>query len=542
MRIRPKGLDESANHNVRLTFLYTLLTALSNGILFTGATALYVYFIAGKSNAKVGYSEGIFGAAALVPGVVGGYLADRTRRDRIILFGGIISFAGCAALVVLCSTLLADDGFDHRVTDDRINGIGSWKFLLVCIGVSVVYMGESVADASGQAIFADSIKTGARDEIMGELMHYSFLLGAIGPVVNLLIFLACGNDWSETTLTIIVIVGLAVRLPSVLLCFWFDDNLALDKESEARKLAVDVAAEAEAEAAGAAAKVSTKYRSIPIIYFVSDITVFLGSGMSVKFFPIFFQDNPDSSGSASEGLDLSPALVMGITTLLPLGYSLATKFGLFLCPRLGRVYADITVSGLGTLSEGGMVLVGYMGLYNGSNANRVLVVILFLLRCCLLNGVSNIQKSVIFDYVPKNQRGVWAGLDAISAVGWCGSAAVGGYLVEKVSFRFVFFITFSMHVLALLPRFYLATIVPRDEDLALQKKKETGSGPRKVAAAVLAARQRHGGGCLSDADVSLVARFAGPHGFLASGPAFSSVANPVSVVVGDFSEHDRLIN
>ena len=50
------------------------------------------------------------------------------------------------------------------------------------------------------------------------------------------------------------------------------------------------------------------------------------------------------------------------------------------------------------------------------------------------------------DFVPKKERARWKALESVSAFGWCGSAALGGYLGDKHGFVSVqsVFILFCM--------------------------------------------------------------------------------------------------
>jgi hypothetical protein len=113
---------------------------------------------------------------------------------------------------------------------------------------------------------------------------------------------------------------------------------------------------------------------VPGILWVSDLIWCFGSGMTVKFFPIFFLSEKD-------GIGLSPTLVNLIFVVCPIIIAIGTA----LCQRvskcLGRVQTDIMfwlfgISNLALLGFG-----HWLGWYGGgatSPATKCLVVGLYL--------------------------------------------------------------------------------------------------------------------------------------------------------------------
>eukprot|EP00659_Diplonema_papillatum_P020648 gene20648-31819_t len=74
------------------------------------------------------------------------------------------------------------------------------------------------------------------------------------------------------------------------------------------------------------------------------------------------------------------------------------------------------------------------------------------------------------DFVPKNKRARWASLQQINQVGWSGSAALGGLLIETHSYRFVFLITTVVPIASTLPKLSLLYIIPRHEVSMISKQ------------------------------------------------------------------------
>lgn len=67
------------------------------------------------------------------------------------------------------------------------------------------------------------------------------------------------------------------------------------------------------------------------------------------------------------------------------------------------------------------------------------------------------------DAVPKSIRARWKSLDAITMVGFSGSAAVGGYLSDQHGYMYSFLITALIQAVSVLMIVPLLTIVPRFE-------------------------------------------------------------------------------
>jgi MFS family permease len=81
-----------------------------------------------------------------------------------------------------------------------------------------------------------------------------------------------------------------------------------------------------------------------------------------------------------------------------------------------------------------------------------------------MNACYPLQESILMDFVPKEVRARWKSLDAVSAFGWCGSAAFGGWLADKYDYTYTFFLTAILQTLGLLVWAMLLPLVPRNED------------------------------------------------------------------------------
>ena len=92
-----------------------------------------------------------------------------------------------------------------------------------------------------------------------------------------------------------------------------------------------------------------------------------------------------------------------------------------------------------------------------------LLVSVYLLRTGLMNCTYPLEESILMDFVPSNQRARWKSLDSVGVFGWCGSAALGGYLADRFGYTFTFLVTAGIQGTATLLQATLMLVVPRSE-------------------------------------------------------------------------------
>jgi MFS family permease len=205
-----------------------------------------------------------------------------------------------------------------------------------------------------------------------------------------------------------------------------------------------------------------------------------GSGMTVKFFPLFFLND----------LQLSPVAVQGIFMVMPLGIASSSSVGLRLARCIGRVQTMVLLK---SLSIAMLLAIGAIGhtlreeawqltptarpevddasaaglTTNGGLQRRpllvLLVTLLYLLRQSCANCTMPLSTALSMDYVPSTARARWSSLHGLVQACWSGSAAIGGWLADAHGYAALFQITAAIHVLGTLLQALLLPIVPRRE-------------------------------------------------------------------------------
>jgi len=185
-------------------------------------------------------------------------------------------------------------------------------------------------------------------------------------------------------------------------------------------------------------------KRVPYVTIIADIISGFGSGMTIKFFPLFFKNE----------LGLSPIHVNAIYVGLPIAMALGSQAAQVLRRRIGRAQTCIVYGYIGAAA---LAVMGQLSHYKSLYVWQILVPIYFLSSA--QHCTRPLKKSILMDYVPKKTRARWNSIDSITRFGWSGSAVVGGYLVDRYSYTVTFTLTAIMQVIASSLFFLLVTIV-----------------------------------------------------------------------------------
>jgi MFS family permease len=466
-------VSTQSSRNVRYTLIYTALAFAGRSVWSQSVLAAYVYILKNDSPEAVGTITAVMGVAQLLASFPSGYLADSHRRDSLL------KIASCVGVLAILSTMVA---LWHE----------NFHYLMAALAVWGVSWG--IGNTALTALFADSIRTGERSYYFTLRSMLITLGNTGGPMVALILFADLGNEWTIKECLIVMMVGQAICLPAVLLLCLFSDDIAADSSSpviadetgttieQTSSLVVDESLSPPDKArqlllqeSGIDTETSTdididtddgdanetrneiffgllpKNRAIPILIASCDVVSGLGSGMSIRFFPIFFVNN----------LKLSPVMVQVLYVVSPLLQATIMRKAQVIAKSYGRCHVAVAFKWVGLSFMLLMILAYCLNLPTWS------VCILYILRTAFMNATGGLTKSVLMDNVPQEERGKWSALESVNMFSWSGSAALGGVLVGTVGLIPLFLVTASVQwtaTLALVALFGHDTIEVTDDD------------------------------------------------------------------------------
>jgi len=336
-----KKVSSLRNHNVLLTLVVVFISACADALWAGTVLAAYLYIKTGDSNAKVGYAEAASGLSMLVAALPVGYVADKYGREKACLIG---AFFLLVANGVTTWTISQDEAYFYIIVAMCFWGVGT-----------------GVVSGPVQALFADSIPTGSRSRYYVYLFACELIGETVGPAVTIIIFeFDSFGDWTLAELRLVIYAGMGLEFCVAILMLFFDDSKALGEEAD-QSFAMDKDVEVDAVAArlNSVDDLEKKLMSdeidapvdtpdlieqrrartawIPILTFSAGLLTALGSGMTVKFFPLFFKND----------CDMSPSGVQAICLLAPLVILSFAKPSQKLSETFGRVQTIIFCGGIG---------------------------------------------------------------------------------------------------------------------------------------------------------------------------------------------------
>eukprot|EP00928_Gymnodinium_smaydae_P055449 TRINITY_DN38990_c0_g1_i1.p1 TRINITY_DN38990_c0_g1~~TRINITY_DN38990_c0_g1_i1.p1 ORF type:complete len:490 (+),score=100.30 TRINITY_DN38990_c0_g1_i1:91-1560(+) len=440
-------------YNVVLGVLTSVFYSLGYGLFQSTVLPSFILQVGG-SNFAIGFSEGLQGITNMVTAFPAGWLADRYSRSSCIRLGGVLW-----VLSGVCMILAV------------INSDSPHAFVLLCMALALEGVCDGIISGPLVALMDDSVPAGYRSDVETFNTVATTAANAVGPALGMVVFLFTGNEWTLQSMQVVIVAGTLIGQLSNLFGVLMDDSKALGEESEAVHLQTnlldtsdpkqaeeDPQKEEEDLTKGGSATCFGLVTPASVVYvmFVHNLIMSLGAGMTIKFFPVFFQQE----GHLSPGLvNATFASLSGFTVVATLMAQKAAK-------RYGRLEVIIPCTTLAVIAT------FMMGIARPFYTNAYIMIPLFVVRCTLMWSCSALKGSVVADYTPKSTRGRWKALSSITAMGWSGSAAVGGWLIDKYGYGDCFVITSLFQALAIPMLVVLLPHVAKETELtkALENK------------------------------------------------------------------------
>jgi MFS family permease len=425
-----------------------------------------------KRNWEVGLATGVGGLSLLLVAPFAGCAADSFGRETMLRVASVITFLSSAFTLVWLLYL-----------QRRVSEISLFEMVLASQFITGIRRG--IQQPALDAIFGDSVPSGRRSKIYSYRSSLRKIGSAAGPLVSAAIFLTAGDNWTEVELTQVLVAGAIFRLIPASMLWLLRDARSLGAESEAVHIrsppseahppeggrrkegsrdsgvadgAVDAASAAAADTAAAAAAADTAAAAdatdaenptvnvsaarrrrlgpqhVAPLLAIADIIGKIGSGLSVRFFPLYMWKE----------LDMRPLPVCLILVASQLGGAAWTMLAQRLSVCIGRIQVVLL------LKAGGICCLLAIALLPPPYQTLFAIIPLFLFRTWLMNAPLALSKSVLNDYVPRRHRAKWSSLESINTSSWAGSAVLGGYLSDMLGYRRVFLITAAMQALGLI--------------------------------------------------------------------------------------------
>ncbi|NHJ49993.1 MAG: MFS transporter [Asgard group archaeon] len=424
----------SMNYNVKLVFAFSASSSLGRGIWMGNVLSLFVIlmvedltFLGMENNELLGLTSvasGIFMTVFVFPA---GILSDKYRRDLILK---IASIMGIASLIIL----ILSSSFSAKT-----------NFILILVSLGLWGLLNAFVRPSLESIFADSVESGYRSRLYSWAHLVRQAAMALGPFINIGLFAIFGNVHNIPVYRRVMAIGIVISFVSIAVMLFFKDKRSLGKTSEA--ITDEVAITNGDSGLSRITKIDTNRASklIPILLVTGNVIIGVGAGMTIKFFPVFFENNYNLKPIPIQAIMGATALATGLMGLASQKISL----------KLGRVQTIFLVQFIATACL--LVLSIYPPL-------GVLVPI-FIARGSFMNAAQPLSRSIVMDIVPKKNRGKWNSVEAIAwGLFWNASAFIGGFLVGDDRFALCFITTTFVYILGLVPIILLMPLVGKERE------------------------------------------------------------------------------
>lgn len=375
----------------------------------------------------IGLCEGLQGLAQLLVAIPMGKYADKhsSRQASLLRKVVVVGFLTNIFLALISLDLVLND----------FTNWSTWTHFLL-FGAGLVGNGLFVGlyDPPLEALWSNALENGEERTRANSLRSsVSQIASLAGPVTSLMFF-ANDDTWSTLKMSTVVLIGAFLSCVSLIFFGFFQPT-----HGALQHRLLDIPPEKENSGPET---LPTKIAWIPRVCLASNILFALGSGMTVKFWGLFFQREINYTPVELNLLLICNAIALCL--LLQMSQLLRGAKN-----RVGRLRLALVQLVIGMIMQS---LVAFWP--EIWNRQKYVVGLFVLLRYAFLNVGTPTIAAILTDHLDENQRALWAALDSVTTAGWCGSAMLGGWLADTYGFGPAFAATLVLHVagtLCLLP-------------------------------------------------------------------------------------------
>jgi len=318
--------------NVKLTIVLCFVSGVADSIWIDTVLSSFLFGLArlmgqeAQQNTLVGWGEAAWGVSQLVFALPIGYLADKWSKAKTLRAGSFVMLA-----TIVLTAWAVQRGADAEDGEDDSKQKAEWSYDVLIVSMVAWGVVGGLSNGPAQAVFADAIPAHLRAEGYTYLMCSYMVAYSVGPIVSIVLFSRLSNqfeDWNLKEIRPVFLTGLALEIFAAICMMFFKDY----RVSEDGKQVV----EENGESTGMGEKAVKYDRKIPLLLFLSSLTTALGSGASVKYFPLFFKE-----------LGLSPEKVQWIFVFSPLLIALFTFLAKFAGERFGSIKSAVILESTG---------------------------------------------------------------------------------------------------------------------------------------------------------------------------------------------------
>ncbi|KAJ8601042.1 hypothetical protein CTAYLR_004486 [Chrysophaeum taylorii] len=379
-------------HNLFVILCYYPALTVSTSLAVSGPLAAYILLITG-STGRVGLAVGAQGLCNLLSAGPASVLGDKASSRLVVVRGAVV--LGVVGLSTIVGSVLAGRGF--------------WFLVLGC-ALFGFFMGGHAA--SVEAVFGDALSGASaerRSQLYARKSSLRVLGNTVGPLCTAIVFWRLGDHWREADLRLALVLGASLFcVPAALAC-----SLRTPED--------DVVVIFRGGSGGG-------NRRVPATIVCADVISMLGSGCTIKYFPLFFW----------KVCHLSPVAVNLVAAAGPLGIAVASNLAHRVSVRLGRVETALATKACGICL---LVAMAYL------RDERWLVPV-YLLRTWLMNCSTGLTRSLLNENVDSKTRARWNAAESVNFFSWSGSAILGGYMIERRGYGFTFIVTAALQALS----------------------------------------------------------------------------------------------
>jgi hypothetical protein len=482
--------DEDENNNPAILspnlsriLIFTWFAFTGRSIWSQSMLAVFIFLLQNQSHPEtVGYVAAVMGMSQVIASFPAKYLANTFKRHTMLK---LASGVGMGAVVIMVLGMFLP--FRGSVSS-------SLQFLVVSLGLWGTSWG--ICDTALPVVFANSIPHHSRRPYYFRRGASLIRLGSVtGPLIAMVVFHYLGNEWTRWNCAVVMAVGLFICMPAiVILCYLKDrddeddddndDNgrytdlpdeillqenrhpqeykqndveacyinatpeLAVDQldvsnddggeEEDQYSLSFEMMDRRNMERSGPRLWCGCRKQVlIPTLITFAEAVSGIASGMSIRYFPIFFVHQ----------LHLSPIQVQSMYMITPLGQLAFTKLARYLASRFGAPCLVMVAFQWSFVC----LLVSLILCHVKWGSPVWIVCSLYVLLASLMNSTSALGKAIVLNAVPRQDVGKWDFVDSLNMFVWSASAAFGGFLVGWKGIIFNFWVTAGLQLLASLP-------------------------------------------------------------------------------------------